>query len=152
MAKRKTKSAKISRRVSQPVRFAEAALLRVAMKPPFDHDEGNYAEPDVVIAGGRVPADAPRACPCGTQLVIYSSWADFVEPDCKGFGGPDDGNNGVAKIALANAMALAKRIKCDGDCIKRDFEIWRGWDCGPEQKKFLAIAAVEVMILCRDEI
>jgi hypothetical protein len=146
MAKRKKKkSEKISKRVSKPVRFGEGALLREALKPPFDNDEGNYADPDVVIAGGRVPNNVPRSIPCGKQLVIYSSWADFVAPNCKGFGGPNDGNNAVAQVALAN------RIKCDGDCIKRVFEIWRGWSCGPEQKKFLAIAAVEVMILCRDE-
>jgi hypothetical protein len=151
MAKRKKKPGKVSRRVSKPVRFAEIALLQAALKPPFDNGEGNYADPDVVIAGGRFPDNAPRSIPCGKQLVIYSSWADFVAPNCQGFGGANDSNNAVVQVALANAMRLANRIDCDGDCIKRVFEIWRGWSCGPEQKKFLAIAAVEVMILCRDE-
>lgn len=151
MAKRKKKTGKVSRRKSQPVLFAEGAVLRAAVKPPFQNDEGNYAEPDVVIAGGEVPDNAPRSIPCGKQLVIYSSWAAFVAPNCKGFGGPNDGNNAIVQIALANAMALAKRIECDGDCIKRVFEIWRGWSCRPEQAKFVASGAVEVMILCRDE-
>ncbi len=152
MAKRKKKSGKISRRISKPVRFAEGALLKADTKPPFDHDEGNYADPDVVIPGGRMPEDAPRSISCGSQLVIYSSWAEFVAPNCNGFGGKNDGNNAVVQVALANALKLAKRIDCDGDCSKRVFEIWRGWSCGPEQKKFLAIAGVEVMILCRDEL
>src|SRR5688572_3759952 len=103
MAKRGKKSSKISKRKSKPIRFAEEAVLGAALKPPFDHDEGNYAEPDVVIAGGRVPAGVPRSIPCRSQLVIYSSWADFV-PTCNGFGGAKDGNNAVVQVALANAM------------------------------------------------
>ena len=53
--------------------------------------------------------------------------------------------------ALANALALARRIKCEGDCTRRIYEIWRGWCCGLEQNRSLATGAVEVMVSCRVE-
>jgi hypothetical protein len=84
-------------------------------------------------------------------LVIYSSWADFV-PTCRGFGGVNDGNNAIVGIARANAERLAAGIKCQKGCTKRVLEIWRGWSCGPEGKKSLAIAAVELIVVCAVEL
>ena len=151
MVKRVTRGGKSPRRKSLPVVFADAALIRVDVKPPFPDSEGNYAEPDIVIPGGEVPGDYPRQIACETHLVIYSSWADFV-PNCAGYGGPGGGNNAIVQQALANAQAVAATIKCDGDCIKRVSELWRGWDCGPEGGKSVAFGAVELVVVCQIEL
>jgi hypothetical protein len=141
---------KASRHRSRPVRFSDVAIIMAAAEPPFDNNQGHYARPDLVISGGEEPDDIPESIRCDSQLVIYS-WADFV-PACVGYGGPNDSENAVTAKALANALALARRIKCDGDCTRRIFEIWRGWCCGMEQNRSLATGAVEVMVSCRVEL
>jgi hypothetical protein len=147
---KRAKRGKQPRRKSQPVVFTDAALVKVSTRPPFRNQKGNYAEPDIIIAGGAVPPGVPRQIDCETHVVIYSSWAEFV-PSCKGYGGPGDGGNPIVQRALANAEAVAKRIKCKGDCIKRVVQLWSGWDCGPEGRKFLALGAVELVVVCQTE-
>lgn len=146
-----TTTGKASRRRSQPVRFGDVAIIMADAEPPFPNSEGNYAHPDLVISGGEEPDDVPDSIRCDTHLVIYSSWADFV-PTCIGHGGPKDGDNAVTAKALANALALARRIKCEGDCTRRIYETWRGWCCGLEQNSSLATGAVEVMVSCHVEL
>lgn len=135
---------------SLPVVFADIALIRADQKPNFPDEEGNYADPNVIIGAGRVPANYPRKVACGKNLVIYSSWADNV-PSCKNHGGPGNGDNSITQRALANAEAVADTISCDGDCIKRVTLLWRGWRCNKEPNTFIAYGAVEVVLVCQVE-
>lgn len=146
MAKRAAR--KVSRRhKSLPIRFTDAELIEASTKPPFPNDQGSYAEPGIVIPGGREPADMPKEMLCGKGVVIYSSWADWV-PNCAAFRGPGAGFNAVTQTALANALKAANKIKCLGKCEKIVVELWRGWDCGAEGKGFIAFGAVEVLVRC----
>jgi len=135
----------------RPVVFTDEALIRQRGKPPFQNDDGNYAEPDIVIAGGVVPDGVPEQIDCGKQIVIYSSRGAFVAA-CAGFGGPNDGNNALIQSARANARAVAKQIDCEKGCEKQILEIWRGWSCGPDGQRFFATAAVELLVRCVEPI
>jgi hypothetical protein len=154
-AKRTAAPAKRTRRLAPRkekalVRFSDAAVIKAGWKPPFPHSDGEYAEPDIVIPGGDEPPGIERELPCPGSVVIYSSWADWV-PNCNGLGA-GGGNNAVVAKALANAQKAAAKIKCAEGCTKRVNEIWRGWDCGPEGKKFLLIGAVELAVICQIEL
>lgn len=133
-----------------PVLFTDAQLLKASLKPPFPDEQGAFEDPDLVIAGGRVPPLPPNVS-CPASLVIYSSWAQVV-PNCNGFAGPGAGNNAVVARALANANAVAAQVPCADDCKKHVFEIWRGWHCGGNPQPIVATGAVEVKIECRVEL
>jgi hypothetical protein len=135
--------------VSAPIRFTDLQLLKAGVKPAFKDQQGNYEDPGLVIAGGRVPILPPNV-PCPGSLVIYSSWAKVVA-NCNGFGGPGAANNAVVNTALQNANAVAAQIPCADGCSKHVFEIWRGWDCGGNPQPIVAMGAVEVKIECRVE-
>lgn len=139
------------RRKPRPVEFTDEEIVKAKFKPPFQNDEGNYAEPDIVLPGGEVPPGIPRRIACGKQIVIYSSWAQFVAA-CAGFGGPNDGNNAAVQTARANGKAVANRILCEKGCDKEVVEIWRGWSCRPEGARFVASAAVELLVRCVEAI
>jgi hypothetical protein len=126
------------------VTFNDADLIAAAIPPPFQNQQGVYADPDVVIAGGKVPP-LPSAVACPGSLVIYSSWCELV-PNCAGFQGPGAANNAVVQRALQNANAVAARIPCEDDCAKTVVEIWRGWSCG--NQPLSAVGAVELRIDC----
>ncbi|HZP21124.1 MAG TPA: hypothetical protein VFB16_13055 [Bauldia sp.] len=146
---RRTRPAQRRRKqiASLPVRFTDAEIIAERWKPPFPNDQGYYAEPGAVLAGGRPDSKMPTELPCGKGIVIYSSWADWVA-NCAGFQGPNAGFNAITQTALANAIKAANRIKCVGECEKFVVELWRGWSCGPEQKGFIACGAVEVLVRC----
>src|SRR4029078_5080706 len=88
MVKRRKTGSRRLRRKSLPVVFTDAQLIGDGFKPPVTDDEGNYAEPDVIIPAGREPAEFPQKIECGKHLVVYSSWAEFVD-DCDDYEGPD---------------------------------------------------------------
>lgn len=103
-------AASARRKVSAPILFTDLQLVKAGVKPPFPNDQGTYEDPDIVIAGGKVPI-LPQNVPCPGSLVIYSSWAEVV-PNCNGLVGPGAGNNAIVNRALQNANAVAAQIPC----------------------------------------
>jgi len=126
------------------VRFSELALLKAGAKPPFPNNEGDYADPDIVVPGGREPADLARELPCPGSVVIYASAARFVDA-C-------DGSFPSIAVARARALKAATKVTCPDTCTRRVNEIWHGWDCSPEGNRFYDIAAVEVAVICQIEL
>jgi hypothetical protein len=129
------------------VQFDDATLIAAGLKPAFQNDEGEYQNPNLVLAGGRPTRPIPQSLPCPSTYVIYSSWAENVG-NCQGFGGPNDGNNRVVAVARQNAQAVADGIECDDECNKQVREIWKGWDCFIDVIGTIARAAVEIEISC----
>jgi hypothetical protein len=151
MAKHAKPVAPRAMRLASFVRFTDTQIIEAGEKPPLDDDEGNYAEPDVVLANGEEPENAPKTIDCGKHLIVYSSWSTRLKTSCDGYSGPKARNNDVVRKALANANAFAAKVKCNGDCIKRVAELWRGWTCSAVFDQFEPIGAVEIVIVCQEE-
>jgi hypothetical protein len=135
---------------SPAVAFAHgAATLKAKSRPEFEHEWGEYAPAPISIVNGVEPPGVEQEIDCPGSIVIYSSWAEFVET-CEGWG--DD--NFVVVRARDAALAAAAKITCKEagkGCTRRFSDIWRGWDCTPEVTRLKLVAAVEVAVICQVE-
>jgi hypothetical protein len=127
-------------------------IRRPADEPRFQNKKGTYKAPDLIITGNRVShGRIPASLECNVPFVIYSSWAAWVR-DCKGHGGPNDGDNDVCKEADDYAKDVWSGIKCPDNCRSRLVKkIWTGWSCDPIDGRFWAVCAVEVEVICVPE-
>ncbi len=119
----------------------------------FEHQQGTYATPELVVEGGEPTSSPPETLSCPQTLVIYSSSALNVA-DGQGYGGPGDNDNAVLRDAEAAGLAVAAAIGCPEDCTKRVTEAWRGWRCAadPTTGVLTATAAVELVVVCQVEL